>query len=108
MDFNELFLDFTKMILLTGRGVTIDTRYNIEEFNYPEGSEGYNRNGFNLAALIDEVYSLYGDDSNFITSIGYNNKSLGMYGFALTKWSGNIDNITLSGSNGIAGMYGSW
>lgn len=108
MDFNELFLDFTKMILLTGRNVTTDTRYNIEEFNYPEGSEGYNRNGFNLAALIDEVYSLYGDDSNFITSIGYNNKSLGMYGFALTKWSGNIDNITLSGSNGIAGMYGSW
>ena len=109
MDFNELFLDFTKMILLTGRNVTTDTRYNIEEFNYPEGSEGYNRNGFNLAALIDEVYSLYGDDSNLITSIGYNNKSLGMYGFALTKWSGNIDNITLSSSsNGIAGMYASW
>lgn len=109
MDFNELFLDFTKMILVTGRNVTTDTRYNIEEFNYPEGSEGYNRNGFNLAALIDEVYSLYGDDSNLITSIGYNNKSLGMYGFALTKWSGNIDNITLSSSSkGIAGMYASW
>ena len=109
MDFNELFLDFTKMILLTGRNVTTDTRYNIEEFNYPEGSEGYNRNGFNLAALIDEVYSLYGDDSNFITSIGYNNKSLGMYGFTITKWSGNIDNITLSSSSkGIAGMYASW
>ena len=109
MYFNELFLDFTKMILLTGRNVTTDTRYNIEEFNYPEGSEGYNRNGFNLAALIDEVYSSYGDDSNFITSIGYNNKSLGMYGFVLTKWSGNIDNITLSSSsNGIAGMYASW
>ena len=109
MGFNELFLDFTKMILLTGRNVTTDTRYNIEEFNYPEGSEGYNRNGFNLAALIDEVYSLYGDDSNFITSIGYNNKSLEMYGFALTKWNGNIDNITLSSSSkGIAGMYASW
>ena len=109
MDFNELFLDFTKMILLTGRNVTTDTRYNIEEFNYPEGSEGYNRNGFNLAALIDEVYSSYGDDSNFITSIGYNNKSLGMYGFTITKWNGNIDNITLSSSSkGIAGMYASW
>ena len=109
MDFNELFLDFTKMILVTGRNVTTDTRYNIEEFNYPEGSEGYNRNGFNLAALIDEVYSLYGDDSNLITSIGYNNKSLGMYGFTITKWNGNIDNITLSSSSkGIAGMYASW
>ena len=109
MDFNELFLDFTKMILLTGRNVTTDTRYNIEEFNYPEGSEGYNRNGFNLASLIDEVYSQYGENPNFITSIGYNNKSLGMYGFALTKWAGNIDNITLSSSSkGIAGMYASW
>ena len=109
MDFNELFLDFTKMILLTGRNVTTDTRYNIDEFNYPEGSEGYNRNGFNLASLIDEVYSQYGENPNFITSIGYNNKSLGMYGFALTKWAGNIDNITLSSSSkGIAGMYASW
>lgn len=108
MDFNELFLDFTKMILVTGRGITEDTRYNIEEFNYPAGSEGYNRNGFNLAALIDEVYSLYSYNNNFITSIGYNNKSLGMYGFVLTKWAGNIDNITLSGSNGIAGMYAAW
>lgn len=108
MDFNELFLDFTKMILLTGRNVTTDTRYNIEEFNYPEGTEGYAGNGFNLAALIDEVYSLYGEDSNFITSTGYNNKSLGMYGFAITKWYGNIDNIILSGSDGIAGMYGTW
>ena len=109
MDFNELFLDFTKMILVTGRNVTTDTRYNIEEFNYPEGSEGYNRNGFNLAALIDEVYSLYSRNNYFITSTGYNNKSLEMYGFTITKWNGNIDNITLSSSSkGIAGMYASW
>ena len=109
MDFNELFLDFTKMILVTGRNVTTDTRYNIEEFNYPEGSEGYNRNGFNLASVIDEVYSLYSRNNYFITSTGYNNKSLEMYGFTITKWSGNIDNITLSSSSkGIAGMYASW
>lgn len=107
MDFNDLFLDFTKMILLTGRNVTTDNRYNIEEFNYPEETEGYAENGFNLAAIIDEVYSLYSEDNNFITSIGYN-KSLGLYGFAITKWYGNIDNITLSGSDGIAGMYGIW
>ena len=79
----------------------------IEEFNYPEETEGYAENGFNLAAIIDEVYSLYSEDNNFITSIGYN-KSLGLYGFAITKWYGNIDNITLSGSDGIAGMYGIW
>lgn len=108
MDFNELFLDFVKMILVTGRNVTTDTRYNIEEFNYPEGSEGYARNGFNLASLIDEVYSYNSMNSYFITSTGYNNKQLGMYGFAVTRWNGNIDNITLSGSNTIAGMYSAW
>ena len=109
MDFNELFLDFAKMILVTGRGITSDTKYNIEEFNYPEGSEGYNRNGFNLASVIDEVYSLYSRNNYFITSTGYNNKSLEMYGFTITKWNGNIDNITLSSSSkGIAGMYASW
>ncbi|MDT3694669.1 MAG: hypothetical protein ROM03_09665, partial [Mucispirillum sp.] len=99
MDFNELFLDFIKMILVTGRNVTTDTRYNIEEFNYPEGSEGYNRNGFNLASVIDEVYSLYSRNNYFITSTGYNNKSLEMCGFTITKWNGNIDNITLSSSS---------
>ncbi len=31
-----------------------------------------------------------------------------MYGFVITKWNGNIDNITLSGSDGIAGMYAAW
>ncbi len=108
MDFNELFLDFVKMILVTGRNVTTDTRYNIEEFNYIEGTEGYTRNGFNLASLIDEVYSYNSEDSHFITSTGYNNKQLGMYGFAITRWSGNIDYITLSGSNSIAGMYSAW
>lgn len=107
MDFNELFLDFIKMIFVTGRGVTDDPRYNIEEFNYPEGSEGYNRNGFNLAALIDEVYSLNKDDNTFISSTSYS-KNLNMYGFHITKWNGNIDNITLSGNGNIAGMYQAW
>ena len=106
--FNELFLDFTKMILVTGRNVTTDNKYNIQEFNYSEGTEGYNRNGLNPASLIDEVYSYKSDDNHFITSTGYNNKQLGMYGFAITRWSDNIDNITLSGSNGISGMYSAW
>ena len=106
--FNELFLDFTKMILVTGRNVTTDAKYNIEEFNYPTGTEGYNRNGFNLASLIDEVYSHNSNDNHFITSTGYNNKQLGIYGFVITRWSDIIDNITLSSSNGIAGMYSAW
>lgn len=109
MDFNELFLDFTKMILLTGRNVTTDTRYNIEEFNYPEGSEGYNRTGFNLASIIDEVYSYAGMNGSFITSSGYNNKSLSMYGFVITKWNGIFNEINLtSQKDGVAGIYYAW
>ncbi|HIZ88510.1 MAG TPA: hypothetical protein H9804_01065 [Candidatus Mucispirillum faecigallinarum] len=109
MNFNELFLDFTKMILLTGRGVTNDTRYNIEEFNYPEGSEGFNRNGFNLASVIDEAYSYAAMNNSFITSSGYNNKTLSMYGFAITKWNGVFNELTLAGNKeGIAGIYYAW
>lgn len=108
MDFNELFLDFTKMILLTGRGVTTDTRYNIEEFNYPEGSEGFNRNGFNLASVIDETYSYAGMNDSFITSSGYN-KTLSMYGFAITKWNGVFNELNLtSQKDGVAGIYYAW
>ncbi|MDY5051100.1 MAG: hypothetical protein SPF17_06720 [Candidatus Mucispirillum faecigallinarum] len=109
MNFNELFLDFTKMILLTGRGVTNDTRYNIEEFNYPEGSEGFNRNGFNLASVIDEAYSYAAMNNSFITSSGYNNKTLSMYGFAITKWNGVFNELNLtSQKDGVAGIYYAW
>ena len=109
MNFNELFLDFTKMILLTGRGVTNDTRYNIEEFNYPEGSEGFNRNGFNLASVIDEAYSYAAMNNSFITSSGYNNKTLSMYGFVITRWNGIFNELTLAGNKeGIAGIYYAW
>ena len=109
MDFNELFLDFTKMILLTGRGVTTNTRYNIEEFNYPEGSEGFNRNGFNLASVIDEAYSYAAMNNSFITSSGYNNKTLSMYGFAITKWNGVFNELNLtSQKDGVAGIYYAW
>ncbi len=108
LDFNTLFLDFVKMILVTGRGVTDDPVYNIEEFNYPAGTDGYTRNGFNLASIIDEVYNSGNADNTFITSAGYGDKQLGMYGFFITKWKGVFDTIELTGNNGIAGFYYAW
>lgn len=110
MDFNELYLDFIKMIFVTGRNITTDPKYNIEEFNHAAGTVGYARNGFNLAALIDETYSSlynYNSDNKYFSSFSHSNE-LEMYGFQITKWNGIIDSITLSGNGGIAGMYAAW
>lgn len=106
-DFNMLFLDFIKMVFVTGRNITTDSRYNIKEFNYPEGTKGYNQNGFNLSELIDEVYSYkyYSNDNSFITYRGYTNKTLELYSFFITKWSNKIDVLNISGRLGIAGIY---
>ena len=48
------------MILLTGRGVTDDSRYNISAFNHAEGTAGYAENGFCLYQLIDDIYGTFG------------------------------------------------
>ena len=81
MNFNELFLDFTKMILVTGRifpsskvsilqpAIFLSVKYFSREFSGHD-SDGYNKNGFNLASLIDEVYSYNRQDSHFITYSG--------------------------------------
>lgn len=106
MDFDELYLDFTKMVLVTGRGITLDKRYNIEEFNGIEGSETYNRNGFNLANIIDEVISRNSKNQLFLTDFGYRNE-LSLYGFQITKWSTSPNILNLQSTN-IKGMYYSW
>lgn len=108
MDFNILFNDFIKMLLITGRNITDDKRYNILSFNYIQGSEEYNKNGFNLAELIDEVYSENSGKNSFITSAGYKNKELEIYSFFLTKWNGTFNQIELQGNNGIGGIYYIW
>ncbi len=109
MDFNELFLDFVKMILVTGRGIETDTRYNIEEFNYPEGSEGYEENGFNLASLIDGVYDSTSWSPLFNASSRYTKTNIYQYGFVITRWSGDIDTLTIASEyEDVAGFYYAW
>ena len=97
-NFNEIYEDFVKMILITGRNITDDSKYNISDFNHIEGTEEYNKNGFNLANIIDEVYSKNSGKNSFITSSGYRSKELGIYSFFITKWKGQINNITLEGN----------
>lgn len=55
--FNTLFSDFVTMIAVTGREIEQDERYEIAAFGHEPGSEGYRRNGFHLARLIDDFYS---------------------------------------------------
>ena len=107
MDFDELFTDFVTMVLVTGRGITTDKKYNIDEFNGIEGSEIYNRNGFNLAQLIDEVYSYNAANPLFITNTG-NTKELSLYGFHITKWSSQPQTLTLQGDTKTKGIYYAW
>lgn len=107
MDFDELYSDFIKMILVTGRGITTDKRYNIEEFNGIEGTETYTRNGFNLSQIIDEVNSRNSSNPLFITNTG-NTKELSLYGFQITKWSSQPQTLTLQGDTKTKGIYYAW
>lgn len=107
MDFDELYTDFIQMILVTGRGITTDKRYNIEEFNGMQGSEIYNRTGFNLSEVIDEVYSYNASNQLFITNTG-NTRELPLYGFQITKWSSQPQTLTLQGDTKTKGIYNAW
>ena len=88
VDFNTLFEDFVKMILLTGRNVTTDSRYDIPAFNYPKGTAGYGENGFCLYRLIDTVYAAYGfpQTVDLRRSYGMEVQNMKNYSFYLFKW----------------------
>ena len=108
VDFDTLYEDFVKMVLYTGRGITSDTKYNIEAFNYPKSSVGYKQNGFNLSELIDTVISSNRNNDEFLTTYGYN-KSISNYSFVITKWVYNDIYLRLiSKNNNIKGFYGLW
>lgn len=82
-DFNQLFSEFCEMILKTGRGLTTDGRFEIPAFNFPEGSSGYDRNGFCLPSIVDA-------EAVKIDLRSYNQLSLGKmssYAFIPVLWS---------------------
>lgn len=77
------------MILLTGRNVTTDSRYDIPAFNYTEGTAGYAENGFCLYQLIDDIYGTFGFSQtiDLRRSYGMNVENMKNYSFYLFKWS---------------------
>ena len=103
-DFNTLFEDFVKMILLTGRNVTTDSRYDIPAFNYPKGSAGYAENGFCLYQLIDDIYGTFGFSLSIDLrrSYGMNVENMKNYSFYLFKWSNRpVTLLQISGTDTV-------
>lgn len=103
-DFNTLFEDFVRMILLTGRGVTDDSRYNISAFNHAEGTAGYAENGFCLYQLIDDIYGTFefSLSIDLRRSYGMNVENMKNYSFYLFKWSNRpVTLLQISGTDTV-------
>lgn len=106
MNFNRFYGNFLTMIIVTGRGLSSDTRYNIVEFNRLEGTDEYKKSGFNLSVLIDEVFSEKMYDNYFFTSKGYDNYTVYPYSIALTRWNGTFSSLDLvSDYDDVLGFY---
>lgn len=109
-DFNELFKDFVYMILVTGRGITDDPRYNISNFNLDKNNHAYAEQGFNLAEIADKVWlDVYdtGTDEKRYGEAGKIFRSLNMkpYSFNMIKWRGQVQNMRFDADRGGFDMF---
>lgn len=76
MAFNDLYKDFLKMVLVTGRNVTTDSRYNVDEFNHKEGTTEYEKSYISLAEMMDIFIATPHFTENFTTTYGYDAKNV--------------------------------
>ena len=91
MNFNLVYKDFIIAMLVSGRNITDDIRYEVPSFN---------ENKFNLVQLIDANLKQKGNISNI-------DRSLKPYSFYFDKWNPNTKNIDTNFSNtGIIQPYG--
>ena len=98
MAFNDLYKDFLKMVLVTGRNVTTDTRYNVNEFNHKEGSAEYEKSYISLAEMMDIFIATPPFDETFTTTYGYDAKNVPPYTFQYKKWLTMPETIKLQGT----------
>lgn len=99
MAFNELYKDFLKMMLVTGRNITTDTRYNVDEFNHKAGTAGYLQSYISIADLLDSLSSSATNNNSYTTNNGYNATNVPPYTFQYKKWSTKPSAIHLQGTN---------
>lgn len=99
----DIYRDFVIAMLVSGRGITNNPRYNVVQFNHSSNATTndekywYRKNGFNLSEIIDEVYKSDFDSSFTNGLINNKNKSLSLtldiYSFQLTRWTNRPLNI---------------
>lgn len=99
MNFNDLYKDFIKMILVTGRNVTEDARYNVPEFNYKENTQEYLSSYISLAEMLDIFIETPPFTDTFTTYSGYEKTNAVPYTFQYKKWQTIPENILLKGTN---------
>lgn len=71
INFNDLYKNFIKMILATGRNLTDDVRYNMPEFNYKEDIQEYLLSCINLAEILDIFIDTLSFKDTFVTYSDY-------------------------------------
>lgn len=98
MAFNDLYKDFLKMVLVTGRNVTTDARYNVDEFNHKEGTAEYEKSYISLAEMMDIFIATPPFDETFTTTNGYVAKNVPPYTFQYKKWLSMPETINLQGT----------
>ena len=98
MAFNDLYKDFLKMVLVTGRNVTTDARYNVDEFNHKEGTAEYEKSYISLAEMMDIFITTPPFDETFTTTYGYDAKNVPPYTFQYKKWLTMPETIKLQGT----------
>lgn len=99
MNFNDLYKDFLKMILVTGRNVTDDPIYNVPEFNYKENTKEYLSSYISLAEMFDIFINTQPFTDVFTTYTGYTKQNAVPYTFQYKKWLTTPENLTLQGTS---------
>lgn len=90
-NFNDLFADFMQMLLVTGHGVTTDSKYNIANFNHNSGSDDFYKSGFNIQSFVN-----YNCRNWYEVSISRDNMK--PYSFYIASW-WNYENSYISSIN---------
>ena len=105
IDFNDLYTDFVTMILVSGRNITDDVRYNIKAFNHKKGTAEYNKNGFNLVDVIEQSFRKSNQTGVSDMKNNLNTTyALKPYGFQLTRWNSSFPReIVITNNTGVQG-----
>lgn len=99
INFNDLYKDFIKMILVTGRNLTDDVRYNVPEFNYKENTQEYLLRCLSLAEMLDILIDTPSFTDTFINYSICEKTNAIPYIFQYKKWQTMPESIVLKGTN---------